>query len=84
MSKLANGEAIWFAAIFLAIKGVQEVAAAEHHGATINDLVKIRIRYSVTLSYRCRRQLVYTFRVSHPCASLVFWDDGWVLITAPN
>ena len=44
--------------MFLAIKGVQQVSEANNRGATFSDLS--RMRYSVMLSYRWQRQLVYT------------------------
>ncbi len=39
-----------FAAIFLAIKGVQQVAAAEHRGATFSDLFTNAIFRDIVLS----------------------------------
>lgn len=46
----ANGGRTQFAAIFLSIKGVQEVAAAEHRGARFSDLFSNTIFRDIVLS----------------------------------
>ncbi len=47
-----------FAAVFLVIKGVQQVAVPKHRGATFSDL--LQMPYSAILSYPSQPPLVYT------------------------
>lgn len=78
MRELADGEANLVSAMFLAIKGVQQVSEADDRGATFSDLFTnaifcdIVMLLSATISL-CRR-------VSYPYTWLVS-DDGWALVT---
>ena len=72
---------IKFAAVFLSIKGVQQVAAAEHRGAAFGDLFSNAIFHDIVISISATIGLYVVASIIH-VGGLNFEDYEWALIIA--